>query len=214
MTDRTCETCAVSLGPYLGHGRPRRFCLDCRPRSRQPVTADPLRCAHCGVECQRKSASQRFCSPRCRYAARDTPTGNCRKCAKPVYISSTSAAEPSCRDCSRGGHGTVSNYRKRGCRCIECRRANAEATKAWRPPAYRHHWISAADRIAIYDRDNWICQLCGERVDPEAPKLSRGYPTLDHIEPVSFALIPNHHPSNLRTACCGCNAARGNRVDQ
>lgn len=83
---------------------------------------------------------------------------------------------------------------------------------AYLPPAYRHHWIAPADRVAIYERDGWTCQLCGKPVDLAVHHLHRDAPSLDHVEPQSLALIPNHDPSNLRTAHRGCNSARGNRV--
>ena len=83
---------------------------------------------------------------------------------------------------------------------------------AYLPPAYRHHWIAPADRVAIYERDEWTCQLCRKPVDLAVHHLHRDAPSLDHIEPQSLALIPNHAPSNLRTAHRGCNSARGNRV--
>lgn len=69
--------------------------------------------------------------------------------------------------------------------------------------------ISRRERLAIYERDNWTCQLCGEPVDRQAHYLDDWAPTLDHIEPRSAALIPDHSPRNLRTAHRWCNSARG-----
>jgi hypothetical protein len=34
-------------------------------------------------------------------------------------------------------------------------------------------------------------------------------PSLDHIEPQSWALIPDHSPANLRLAHRWCNSVRG-----
>jgi 5-methylcytosine-specific restriction endonuclease McrA len=172
-------------------------------------------CLRCGVDISARHGGAKYCSPKCQVAARDAAKRiPCAGCAKPIYHSLTSRppGEARCRDCTRQGCGTAANYKKRGCRCAECRRANAVATAKYLAPNQHPRWISDVDRVAIYDRDNWTCQLCGDPVLLEVPHLHRDAPTLDHIEPQSLALIPNHDPSNLRTAHRGCNSARGNRV--
>lgn len=69
--------------------------------------------------------------------------------------------------------------------------------------------MSLVLREAIYKRDGWTCQLCFEPVDRDADPLSDWFPSLDHIVPQSHQLIPDHSPSNLRTAHRWCNAIRG-----
>lgn len=64
-------------------------------------------------------------------------------------------------------------------------------------------------RMAVYERDAWTCQLCGEPTDPNADPWSDWFPSLDHIVPQSHALIPDHSIENLRTAHRWCNAVRG-----
>lgn len=71
--------------------------------------------------------------------------------------------------------------------------------------------ISPAGRVAIYDRDGWICQLCSEPVDPLAPTNSRWDATLDHIVPSSKG--GDDSPENLRLAHRRCNAVRGANLD-
>lgn len=69
--------------------------------------------------------------------------------------------------------------------------------------------ISPGRRLAIYERDNWTCQLCSEPVDREAHYLDDWAPSLDHVIPQSHTLIPDHSPANLRTAHRWCNSVRG-----
>ena len=69
--------------------------------------------------------------------------------------------------------------------------------------------VSPRVRQEIYARDRWTCQICAHPVDRTARHPSKWAPTLDHIEPQSAALIPDHSPSNLRLAHSWCNSARG-----
>jgi hypothetical protein len=73
--------------------------------------------------------------------------------------------------------------------------------------------ISDRDRLAIYERDKWTCQLCQEPVDPTLDRFKHAMAaTLDHIAPRSLTLFPDDSPANLRLAHRACNSARGNRV--
>lgn len=113
-----------------------------------------------------------------------------------------------------------------GCRCADCRAAKAAEVSAHyakrrdegRPikkakgESRRYH-LSRADRLAIYERDGWVCQICFDAVAQDLHFNDLMAPTLDHIEPQSAALIPNHSPQNLRLAHRICNARRGNRSE-
>lgn len=67
--------------------------------------------------------------------------------------------------------------------------------------------ISRAERLAIYERDGWACQICSEPLEPDAEPSSTWYPTLDHINPRSRGGSDDH--SNLRAAHHWCNSVRG-----
>lgn len=69
--------------------------------------------------------------------------------------------------------------------------------------------VSPRERLAIYERDNWTCQLCKYPVDPNLKHPDIWSASLDHIIPQSVMLIPDHSPSNLRLAHLWCNSARG-----
>jgi 5-methylcytosine-specific restriction endonuclease McrA len=64
-------------------------------------------------------------------------------------------------------------------------------------------------RLAIYERDNFTCQLCNEEVDTSLHHHDRMSATLDHIIPQSWMLIPDHSEANLRLAHRVCNSMRG-----
>lgn len=57
-------------------------------------------------------------------------------------------------------------------------------------------------RLALFERDKWICQYCGERV-------SKDNATLDHYIPQSQG--GSHSKANLRTACLVCNGVKSGK---
>ncbi len=60
--------------------------------------------------------------------------------------------------------------------------------------------IPSALRWAIWERDNFTCQMCGSRTN-----LS-----IDHIIPESKG--GTLEADNLQTLCCRCNSSKGNRA--
>lgn len=69
--------------------------------------------------------------------------------------------------------------------------------------------VELFDESEIFDRDGWLCQLCGEPVDPsEGPRHPKSK-SLDHIIPLSKGGL--HTRENSQLAHLGCNSAKGNR---
>lgn len=68
--------------------------------------------------------------------------------------------------------------------------------------------IPPRERLAIYERDGWTCQLCLEPVDPDLGPSDVWAATLDHIVCQSWGDEPGHSPSNLRLAHRWCNSVR------
>jgi 5-methylcytosine-specific restriction endonuclease McrA len=61
------------------------------------------------------------------------------------------------------------------------------------------------DRVVVFERDGYVCQLCGLLTDPTGPRGER--PTIDHIE--SLARGGAHTYGNLQTAHLRCNIEKG-----
>ena len=66
------------------------------------------------------------------------------------------------------------------------------------------------DRVAVFVRDGWTCQLCGEPVDPDLRAPDPASPSIDHVVPISLGGPDTF--ANVQLAHLGCNAAKGNRV--
>jgi 5-methylcytosine-specific restriction endonuclease McrA len=56
-------------------------------------------------------------------------------------------------------------------------------------------------RLAVLDRDRWLCQIHG-------PTCTNVATCVDHVEPVADGGA-YYDPANLRAACVACNARRG-----
>lgn len=209
--------------PKVAHGLcpahyVQEFCSD-----RHAVELVP--CSVCGSRVEKstsRSKSRRVvCSYRCRYVVTYGRLPNeGKEIVGPVrFDKSTTAPVVEVASTRRGflaaecgwcGASFLHDWRVTGvapkCCTKQCARRLARSRQ--RLSAGRFG-ISRRDRAAIYDRDDWTCQLCFEPVDPEAPNGDLWSATLDHIIPQSHMLIPDHSPSNLRLAHLWCNAVRG-----
>lgn len=102
------------------------------------------------------------------------------------------------------------NRRARGV-CSDCGKVLSGTTserplcKSCRYRTKRGIYLAKPDRLAIYQRDNWVCGICQERVDPSAKGAWSA--TIDHIVPRIAGGTDEH--SNLRLAHHWCNSARG-----
>lgn len=59
----------------------------------------------------------------------------------------------------------------------------------------------------VFDRDGWVCGICGKPVDPALEWPDPYCATLDHIKPLSLG--GGHVWENVRLAHARCNAVRG-----
>lgn len=79
--------------------------------------------------------------------------------------------------------------------------------------------VEKIKRSEIGRRDKWICGICKEPVDPNAPNLDSKtgknngeHPSLDHIVPVVHPHFPGHIKSNVQISHRKCNQAKGCEV--
>lgn len=65
------------------------------------------------------------------------------------------------------------------------------------------------DRVEVFERDGYVCHLCGDMTDPEATYPALNMPTLDHVVPLARG--GHHTRANTKTAHLLCNSLKGHR---
>lgn len=63
--------------------------------------------------------------------------------------------------------------------------------------------FEVVDRIKVFARDRWRCQMCARKVTKDDAEL-------DHIVPLSKG--GPHNYANTQCACKQCNRAKGNKA--
>lgn len=112
------------------------------------------------------------------------------------------AEERSCIDCG----SNIGRAKRRF--CDACSVGKDRRRKAVRRGVERASAESFRD-IEIFERDGWVCGLCGEDVPREWVSRSPGSPSLDHILPISLG--GEHSRANVQLAHLRCNVVKGNR---
>lgn len=205
-----CDACKAGVA---GQARDRAAKLRAQGKPNAPFKVSP--CATCGVKFnarKRDGGYSKNCSIRCANIARNRARGfqprpprksEFRKRAERLALKAevgTSGGnqvyvQGACIVCAAEylSPGSQSRY----CSKV-CRDKNRNA---------RSYGLSWLDRMALFARDGWKCQICSEPVDYTADPLTDWYPTLDHIVPRSKG--GSDDLSNLRTAHRWCNSVRG-----
>ncbi len=70
-------------------------------------------------------------------------------------------------------------------------------------PAEEDSFTDDARRKVLFERDNWTCHYCGEKVTPENA-------TLDHLTPQHKG--GKHTKENLKTSCLICNSIKSGKT--
>lgn len=184
MRPHLCQQCSAAI-VQTGSGRRRKFCRDCRPSA--PVWQQNL--GECSV-----------CRGVMRVTAKSRPPGE-RRCQ-------------SCR--SARFAGMTPKERKR----IENRASylRRKARGDGRPPNGGHrrrardHGVQyePVDRLAVFERDRWMCQLCGTKVDRSLVWPDPRSASLDHLVPISVGGA--HTYANTACAHLECNLRKGTRA--
>jgi 5-methylcytosine-specific restriction endonuclease McrA len=227
-----CRMCSTTfLRPCGVTGRRRGFCsLACRrtfagkasnARARQRVRAERSR-TFC-IVCEAMFSDQlsgpgaprrRCCSQKCRVAmglilAPTLAVKKCADCNERITARSKSGFCRVCRLKRRSKTQLASAKWREGIRRWQQR--NPDKVRAYRKRAdvIRRGVVGRAEYVDpkyIFDRDNWVCQLCHKKVRPYTGEYSPRQASIDHILPLARGGA--HAATNLQTACRRCNSSK------
>lgn len=194
-----CAFCAVCAAPIqLGGGSlpaGQATCRGCRTVDRLPF--DKSKCGTPRGRDQHRHRGEPACEP-CRTAWNEASRDRQKRARASGWVRPDREAPKvqrtsgQCTKCGKAILAVLADPL-----CALCR---------YNRPGYNIR-ISRADRLAIYERDDWTCGICREPVDQNAPPNSTWDATLDHVVPRSQGGADDL--DNLRLAHRWCNSVRG-----
>ena len=202
-----CNGCTAEIPPegwyWLANGKRGtcKCCMSSWHKERYGSVEVEIKCERCGTKKTTTRTDVKFCSRKCKGLARGASlkdkrvagnavrTRSCANCGALLSPEKRSDAYFCSNDCMQASRNTIKKATSR----ITARGSDGT--------------VHRVRRIDIYERDHWICQLCGTEVDRSGRHPNPDAPSLDHIVPVARG--GTHEASNLQTTHLRCNLARG-----
>ncbi len=179
----TCDRCGAD---FIGK-RQRQYCDKClAPKPKTEPTSCLLRwaaCEWCGQKFV-KHGPRRYCSEMCMRAR-------------------PSQTEIRYLECQRCGRGCFRPARYKSTCC------SPACNKALKGRQRKNHKRAGGEQFPdreIFERDGWVCHLCGKPVPDRKYEARDDDPTLDHLTPVSKGGL--HVRENVKLAHNRCNWER------
>ena len=219
LETHTCQHCGTTWTRPRTKGQRPKWCNDHRTAEDRLAPRD---CAYCGKLFKPADRRTTRCSRRCvNLSLSGRPyTGADLVHRGPIYgppaprnttpplndVSGgtwwTGFVNGPCSYCGDTFTSPTTTFTNKYCSTVCSKRATERSARQ----ARGQFWIAERQRRAIYERDDWICQLCFDPIDQAADYLHDYAPSLDHITPRSHG--GSDKPENLRTVHRWCNAIR------
>jgi 5-methylcytosine-specific restriction endonuclease McrA len=71
-------------------------------------------------------------------------------------------------------------------------------------------FVEDVNRIVVFERDGYICQLCGIECSTKVDWPAKNFATLDHIIPLAKG--GTHEYANVQLLCLPCNCSKQDRL--
>lgn len=191
------EACRVRWYRNNTPGVKERYAARAKERNAELELAKPPRprCLNCGAEMPRRKTALYCSKPECKavgdkeYRLRQ-PQCSVDGCEKPAH--------------SKGKCG--SHY------AAEWSKKNVERRKALRSryrARKRDAFVEDVVPAEVFERDRWVCGICGERIPKGAKWPDVMSASVDHIVPLASG--GKHEMKNVQASHLGCNSAKRNK---
>lgn len=201
--ERTCFVCHES---YLPSYRDQRTCSrDCGDILRAFNAGTYVyhwrtilrwqACKHCGTKyVMSPRMRSEYCSSSCKWKADHRQTLTCARCQGPRPLYKTY-----CDECAR----ELMREARRKCK--------HNSTGSHRRRA-RHYGVpyETVNSAVVYERDNWICHICGEPIDRTVKYPHPRSKSIDHVLPLSKG--GSHSYNNIKAAHFWCNSMKSDHI--
>lgn len=204
--EATCAACGKPAGKPERKDRRQACSNACRAALRPPPRPKPQpikfikpppititrTCRRCATPFKTDIHNKLYCSKRCKNNRDCQPStirqATCPHCAKDFTTDRSWQIYCTNRCLKRAAHD---------------RREVAKRTNGSAP-------IGRVDRGAVYQRDDWVCQLCDYPTNPDVTVPDYEAPTIDHIIPLARG--GGHTMDNVQTAHFLCNMLKGDSL--
>lgn len=208
------------------NARPVLICIECTQSFRlQSKSAGKFCSRECAITHRRKTAtpkpvrakSTRVSFGQCKKCGEwicvkgSTPRRICGKCKALLLAERVNRiAVPPSAEC----HWCESVFKPRFHRQKWCSRRCRKTASGARSDLQRARYHGVAyvhvDRNKIYERDGWMCGICGDGIDRAAAWPDQMCASLDHIVPMAEG--GPHQPDNCQAAHWLCNSIKSDRM--
>ena len=169
-----------------------------------------MKCLFCNkefIEAKNKKGIRKYCSNRCRALSnyhkkcnfdRVVLIKNCVWCGEEFHIKPNTPMRIFCsRRCRDKNYHELHPYtaHNKGSRYRAKKNGNT---------------VGKVDFEYICKRDQWVCQICGKKVNKLRKRPDPLSPSLDHIKPISLGGFHSH--DNVQLAHLRCNLSKGASV--
>lgn len=184
-----CRNCGLGFITTTG----RIYCSDsCKPKQiRKP------RPAACNLDWKQCVCSRWVCTPGIKYCS--------TACAKEARALAAGHRYRQCRQCK-----AVLGYFSRKHLCDQCRLDNKRSNKQNDRERAKNYGVKyePINRLKVYERDNWRCGICKQRIDKRIQYPHPMSASLDHVIPMSLG--GGHLYSNVQCSHWICNVRKSN----
>lgn len=215
---RECKRCGRAFRPKapgrvtfcsrecaFAYGRARKERRLAGELASRAAPLPPARCKICGTAFTPTRAYQKLCGDRCRAVV--SHLAYLRRQGHPATV------ERGCPVCEAAFNIARLPRISRFCsgRCHRrWLKAKGQEAKRRRRARLLGCYVEPYDAEDIFERDGWVCHLCGEAADRTKAAPHPRAPTIDHVIPVSKRGADA--PFNVRCAHFLCNSKKGDAL--